>query len=290
MTLDASDRLAIEHQTVLGLPPVEFVHLAADLDVRSIAIALITGPDNPHGYEPFSLRDDPALRRRMLRAVSQSGVSISLGEGFTVRPEHDIRDRAADLDVMAELGAPRVNTVSMDPDLSRTLDEFATLAEMAAARGLLTTIEFAPSLTIDDLDSAVAALHHIDRPDVGLLIDTMHLVRAGHTVDDLIAIDPELIRYAQLSDHTTSQRGQTYRDDTMDRMPPGEGELPLHEIVAALPPAVTIGIEIPMRSRAEAGESTEQRVRRCVEGARRLLGEVAGDDRTTNDARTRSEP
>jgi len=29
-----SDRLGIEHQTVLGLPPVEFVNLAADLQCR----------------------------------------------------------------------------------------------------------------------------------------------------------------------------------------------------------------------------------------------------------------
>jgi sugar phosphate isomerase/epimerase len=269
-----SDRLGIEHQTVFGLPPVEFVHLAADVGCHCIAIALVGGPYNPHGYEPFSLRDDPALRRAMSTAMHDREVSISLGEGFIVRPEIDVRSQGADLDTMAELGVEVINTVSLDPELGRTLDQFGTLAGMAAARGLETTIEFAPSLTIKDLDAALAALRHIGRPDLRLLIDTMHLARCGHTASDLAAIDPALIGYVQLSDNTLRQRGATYRDDSIDRMVPGEGELPLHDILAVVPSDVVIGLEIPMRSRAEAGEPTEQRVRRCVAGARALLAAV----------------
>jgi sugar phosphate isomerase/epimerase len=266
-----TDRLGIEHQTVFGLPPVEFVHLTADLDCRHIAIGLSGGPYNPHGYEPYSLRDDARLRRRMLTAMEQRGVSISLGEGFVVRPQLEMARFAADLDTMAELGVSRVNTVSMDEDLARTLDAFGSLVGMAVERGMETTIEFAPSLTIRDLDGALAAIRYVDRPEFRLLIDTMHLVRAGHTASDLEAIDPSLIGYVQLSDHTILQQGARYRDDSMDRRMPGEGELPLREILAVVPSDVVIGLEVPMRSRAEAGESTEDRARHCVEAARNLL-------------------
>jgi sugar phosphate isomerase/epimerase len=263
--------LGIEHQTVFGLPPVEFVNLASDLGCRHIAIALSGGPYNPHGYEPYSLRDDAALRLRMTAAMRDRGVSISLGEGFTVRPGGDIRSAAADLDTMAELGVTRINTVSLDPDLGRSLDEFGTLAEMVGARGMETTVEFAPSLTVTDLDAAMAAVRHVARPDFRLLIDTMHLVRSGSSASDLAAIDPALIGYVQLSDNTIRQRGPVYREDSIDRMVPGEGELPLREILAVLPPDVVIGLEVPMRSRAEAGEPTQERARRCVRGARDLL-------------------
>ena len=265
------DRLGIEHQTVFGLPPVEFVNLAADLGCAHIAIALSPIPYNPHGYEPYSLREDAALRCRMTSAMRERGVSISLGEGFTVRPGREMRDAAADLDTMAELGVPRVNTVSMDPDIGRSLDEFGTLAEMAGARGMQTTTEFAPTSTVRDLDAALAAVRHVARPDFRLLIDTMHLVRCGHTAADLAAIDPVLIGYVQLSDNTIRQRGPTYADDSSDRMVPGEGEFPLREILAALPPNLVIGLEVPMRSRAQAGEPTRERARRCVRAARDLL-------------------
>ena len=268
------DQLGIEHQTVFGLPPVEFVNLAADLGCGYIAIALSGGPYNPHGYEPYSLRDDAALRRRMMAAMRDRGVSISLGEGFTVRPGSDISGSAADLDTMAELGVRRINTVSLDPDLSRSLDEFGLLAEMVAARGMETTIEFAPSLTISDLSAALSAVRHVARLDFRLLIDTMHLVRSGHTASDLATIDPALIGYAQLSDNTIRQRGSVYREDSIDRMVPGEGELPLREILAVLPPDIVIGLEVPMRSRAEAGEPTQERARRCIRAARDLLAAV----------------
>lgn len=263
--------LGLEHQTVLGLPPVAFVHLAADLGCGHIAIALSGNPLNPHGYEPFSLRDDAALRRRMTAALSDRGVAISLGEGFTVRPGTDIRDSAADLDTMAELGVRRINTASLDPDQGRSLDQFTTLAEMAAARGMETTVEFAPSLTTRDLDTALAAVRHVGRPDFRLCVDTMHLVRAGHTADDLAAVAPALIGHIQLSDHKLTQQGPTYRDDSVDRMAPGDGELPLRDILAVLPPGVPIGLEVPMLTRALAGESTEERARRCVQGARELV-------------------
>jgi hypothetical protein len=63
------------------------------------------------------------------------GVSISLGKGCIVRPDRDIRDMAGDFDIFQELGAERINTVSMDPDLGRSLDQFGVLAEMSALMG-----------------------------------------------------------------------------------------------------------------------------------------------------------
>ena len=138
-----------------------------------------------------------------------------------------------------------------------------------------TTVEFAPSLTLKTLDAALDAVRQVGRPDFGLLIDTMHLIRAGNTAADLAAVDPGLIRHVQLSDNTIRQRGALYRDDTIDRMVPGEGELPLAEILAAVPHDVSIGLEVPMLSRALAGESTEDSARRCVQGARALLATLS---------------
>jgi sugar phosphate isomerase/epimerase len=57
-------------------------------------------------------------------------------------------------------------------------------------------------------------------------------------------------------------------------MVPGEGELPLHEILSALPDDTVIEIEVPQRSLALAGVSPIERLRPCVEAARRLLADV----------------
>jgi sugar phosphate isomerase/epimerase len=266
------DELGIEHLSVFGLPPVEFVNLAADLGCRYIATGLTAIPYNPHGYEPFSLRNDTALRRAMLAAMTDRDVSISLGEGFTIRAERDIRELAADIEIMAELGVRRINSVSLDPDRSRSFDQFATLAEMAGAQGMEATVELTPGLTVGDLDTALAALRHVQRPNFRLLIDTMHFVRSGARAADLAAVDPQLIAYVQLSDAPLQPIVPDYMEEAMfERMVPGEGELPLREILAGLPAGIVVGLEVPLRSLAEAGVGPHDRLRRCVEGARGLL-------------------
>lgn len=46
--------------------------------------------------------------------MDDRGVSISLGEGMVIVPGADVSDLRADLDVMAEIGAAQINTLSFD--------------------------------------------------------------------------------------------------------------------------------------------------------------------------------
>jgi sugar phosphate isomerase/epimerase len=271
-------QLAVGFLSVFALPPVEFVSLAADLGCRHISTTVQGQPLLPLGFPPFSLKDDPALRKDLLAAMNDRGVTISLGDGFLVLPGAEMRNFCTDLDVLAELGVPRINVVSLDPDLSRTFDQFAILTELAAQRGIQTVVEPVPGLTICDLPTALAAREHVGRPDFRLLIDTMHLVRSGSSAADVAAIDPDHIGYAQLNDTTLQPRIDNYMEEAMfERMVPGEGELPLRDILSALPPDIVIEIEVPRRSLALAGVSPIDRLRPCVEAARRLLFEVSGE-------------
>jgi sugar phosphate isomerase/epimerase len=270
------NRLGIEQLSVFSLPPVAFVNLTADLGCRCISAGLTGLGYNPHGYPPFSLREDIAMRRDLIAAMRDRGVAISLGEGCIIRPGSDIRDTAADMDIMQELGAERLNTVSMDPDLGRTLDQLAIFAEMAAERGMLSTVELCPVLTINNLKSAVAAVRHVGREDFSLLLDTMHLGRSGASGADIAALDPAMIGYVQLCDAPREPSEPNYMlEATFERMAPGDGDVPLHDYLSAMPPGVTISLEVPLRSQAEAGIPPETRLRRCVEAAGRLLANLS---------------
>jgi hypothetical protein len=59
-----------------------------------------------------------------------------------------------------------------------------------------------------------------------------------------------------------------------ERMVPGTGELPLLDILTALPEGVVIGLEVPQRSLAEAGVGPHERVARCLEATRGLLARI----------------
>jgi sugar phosphate isomerase/epimerase len=270
------NELAIERLCVFGLPPVRFINLAGDLGCRYISTGFAPMAYNPHGYPKWSLRDEPVLRREMIAAMRDRNVSISLCEGFGVAPDSDVGRYAADLDILCELGIARINIASMDRDVQRTFDQFARLADMAGRRGIESTIEIGPG-PISGLAAALAAVHHVGRADFRLLIDTMHFVRSGSGAADIAALDPQVIGYMQINDVPLKSRHSSYMDEALhERMVPGTGELPLLDILKALPPEVIVGVEVPQRSLAEAGIGPLERVARCLEATRDLLSRARG--------------
>jgi sugar phosphate isomerase/epimerase len=273
---DKVRRLGLEYISVFGLPPVEFVNLAADLGCASIGTGLepLAGY-NPYGYPTWSLGNDRALRRDMTAAMRDRSISVSLVEGFFVMPMADVGDHAANLDVVCELDAKRINTLGLDRDRSRSFDQFAKLADLAAARGLEVTLEFGPRMAVADLPTALAAVRHVGRPNFRLLLDTMHLVRSGSGAAEVAALEPAAIGYVQLCDAPSISRFSEYTEEAKyERMAPGTGELPLLDILGVLPPDLPISLEVPQRSLAQGGVGPHERLRKCVEATHNLLSRL----------------
>jgi sugar phosphate isomerase/epimerase len=272
------DNLGIEFISVFGMPPIQLVELASDLGYQYISGGLQSMPGryNPDGYPQYSLKDDLAMRRNLISALKDRGVSMSLGEGFAIFPNSDVREAyAGDLDVMNELGVKRINSVSFETDLNRSFDQLGHLAEMAGGRGIEAMIEFVPTFGIADLPTALAAVRHVGRRDFKILIDTMHTGRSGARAQDIAALDPEIIGYVQLCDAPLVPKIPDYLEEAMyERMIPGRGELPLLDILAALPRDRVIGLEVPLRSLADAGIGPRERMTRCLDGARKLLSQL----------------
>jgi sugar phosphate isomerase/epimerase len=269
-------RLGIELLSVFGMNPIEQVELAADLGCAYISTGLTQLPFNPHGYAPWSLRDDSALRRKLIATMRDRGVSVSLGEGFTVRPGAEMAERAAEMDIMAEIGAACAGGSTMEPDVGRMKDEFAVLARLAAERGMMATIELVPGSSAGCLADALAVVRHVNQPNFRLLIDSMHFFRSGGIVAELAALDPALIGYAQLCDVPLRAVEPDYMREAMfGRLVPGQGELPLAGFVAALPAETPIGLEVPMLALAEAGIGPRERLAPAVAAATRLLSASA---------------
>jgi sugar phosphate isomerase/epimerase len=269
--------VGIEFITVFSLPPLDYVNLAGDLGCPTISVMLEPFGENPYGYAPFSLRTDAGLRRDMLAAMRDRGVSVSLGEGFLIMPDLDVRTAyARDLEIMAELGAPLVNAVSMDPDLNRSFDQFAVVAEMAAAVGLKTATEFAPCFpSVQDLSTALAAVRHVGRPDFGIVLDTMHHFRSGGTGADIAKVDPKLFAYVQLCDAPKVPTIQDYMEEAMyERRAPGDGDAPLFDYLKALPRDLVVNVEVPLREEVKAGRGHKERVGRIIEQSRALLARL----------------
>lgn len=266
-------RLGIEFISVFGMPPAQFAELAADLGCETISLGLAPLDCNPHGYPAYALQDR-AVQDELTAVLRDRGVALALAEGFFVMPGRDVSGFAADMDLVQKLGAERVNTLALEPDAGRCLQQFARLADMAAERGMQAMLEFIPGTVFGDIDSASEAVRQVGRPNFKLLVDTMHLARSGGTAAQLAAIDPGLIGYAQLCDVPLSRSDMSYGDEAKyERMVPGEGELPLLDYLKALPSDLTIGLEVPQRTLAEAGVGPHDRLGRCVAASRTLLAQ-----------------
>jgi sugar phosphate isomerase/epimerase len=129
-----------------------------------------------------------------------------------------------------------------------------------------------PLFTIPDLATALATLRHAGPKKMRLVIDTLHLVRSGAGAKDIAALDSELIGYVQLCDgRMQATREQYMYEARFERMAPGAGEMPLLDILAALPRHLAVGLEIPMRAQAETGVGPLERLQPCVAGAQELF-------------------
>lgn len=266
-------RFGLDSQTVFGMPPTDQIMLAAELGCGHVSLAPMPVPWKLDRFAPWSLRDDMGLRRETAATLRGTGVRLAVAEGFTIRPDTEAASRVADFDLMAELGAEAAAAVSMDPDASRALDQMAILADLAAERGMTFLFEFAPPHTFNTLRRAFDAVGRLGRDNVQLLIDAMHLFRTGGSVADMVALPKGAVGYMQLSDAPLAgDGGDYYLEASFERKVPGEGDLPLAELLRAAPADIRIGLEVPMQKALQASQDLREPIARIVEAAKALLG------------------
>ena len=113
---------------------------------------------------------------------------------------------------------------------------FGALCDRAGEHGLLVGIEWVPSMTnIEDAATAVRIALDADRPNGGLCFDSWHLTRSTNDLDDLRAIPGEKIFATQWNDGTIAPQNPDYYHDCLsNRVPPGQGEFRLVEMVTIL--------------------------------------------------------
>ncbi len=193
-------------------------------------------------------RWDAAMARRTKDAIANHGLSVLDVEVVWI-PEGGgvIDDHRAIIDAGAELGAANVLVVSSEPDTACTAEALHSLCEHAAPANMRVAIEFLMITAIRSLDQALAVIAACDHPAAAILIDTIHFRRAGHAPDALAAVDSALLPYAQFCDGPAdcADNFESYMTDALDlRSAPGEGDLPLADILGHLPDAIPLSLEI----------------------------------------------
>ena len=181
------------------------------------------------------------------------------------------------VDIGAELGAANVLIVSGDPDDAATAAKLAELAAYCAPRGLRAALEFGIFTSVTSLDQALGIVAAAAHPAAALLLDPIHLDRAGVGMAELAQIPPERLSYAQFCDAPSERpdradRSAVLRDALDLRRLPGEGVLPLREFVAALPSGLPLSIELRSEALRRAYPAAPDRAAALATATRAWLG------------------
>jgi len=246
--------ISLAHLTVLDTTPPELVTVANTAGFRTVGIRLTATPSV--GVPPYdALHEGPILRETLLR-LKDTGVSVLDTEFLRFEPDQPVGVPEGFLEVSARLGAKYVLVMSAEPDGGRTLERFVDLCERAAQYGLHVCLEFAVYTGVRTLSHAAQMVVRSGRPNASVLIDALHFSRSGGLPSHVASVDPALFRYAQICDASPDMPAPTdtpslIREARTGRLLPGEGALPLRELVAALPAGLPLAIEAPCRATAD---------------------------------------
>ncbi len=257
--------------------PVAKVHAAAAAGYAAIGMFL---------GQWTTLHADPAALERVDAALDETGLVVANIEtlrGWAVPSRVDDASRRSEELAFAMADHWGCRYVQVIGDAEGPLDDaaagFAALCDRAADHGLAVGLEWVPSMTnIVDAPTALRIVLEADRANGGLCVDSWHFTRSTNDLDHLRAIPGEKVIATQWNDGTIApQEPDYYTDCLANRVPPGEGEFALVDIVRILDAAgsrAPIGVELcsatlwaaPVDEAARVGADAMRRVLAAARG------------------------
>jgi sugar phosphate isomerase/epimerase len=261
--------ISLCYLTVAGVTLPESVSVAAEAGYQAVGLRLL---NRPREADVFT---DAQLLRETERRLADTGLSVLDCEIFWLLPETRVAEFGGLFEAMQRLGARLLLVLGRDPDPLHQFDTFAQLCEATAPYGIRCCLEFCRITSVETLQDAVGLVRRSGAPNARVLVDALHLSRSGGTPEQVAQVDPSLFEYAQLCD-APAQIPDPERmrlEPGSDRLLPGQGGLPLVELVRALPAGLPIGIEAPVEALAE--RPPLERARLALAGMRAILETAA---------------
>jgi sugar phosphate isomerase/epimerase len=244
-------KLAIAPLSSLDTPPAAFIRAASAAGFAQVGLRLkpVTASEVPFPLSPKSREF-----REVQKALADSGLELLDIEVLSLDSESARHDWLPMLEAGAILGASILNVVGDDPELARFTDTLGALTLDAHEFGIEPVIE---PVAFRPMNSFATAIDIALAVGCAVEVDALHFLRTGADLLDLSA-NPELFPVLQLCDAPTVFRpvaGETHPAGTdappailearSSRRLPGEGDVPIRQILAAIRPDAAISVEIP---------------------------------------------
>lgn len=232
--------------TLMDAGPLEVIDVAARAGYDGVGIRLYASPHLP--FHPVVGND--GLIADIRRALVSSRLKLLDIYTYYLQPDTKLDAFVPSLALGAELGAKYVVVQGADSDVARLQQTFNGFCDIARRLGLVTVIEFVPNRELATLAEALRLVEASKRAGVGICVDPLHLTRSGGTPAQVAAIDRSYFPYIQFSDGVLSPGepdvALSRKLGIGRRKLPGEGTVPLKELLRALPRDLPLSVEFPL--------------------------------------------
>jgi len=272
----ASDPIfSLAHLTLINATPAELVYIAARSGYDAVSPRFIhMNVPGEFNHSPL----DKAQLQATKTALATTGLEVLDIELARITDDCDPRSFEAALELGGEVGAKHMImsawTTRRD-DRNYLLDVYSETCDLAAPYGLTIDLEFPSFSRLRTLDEVLDIVRAADRPNGGILIDTLYLHLSRVDLGELLHVPQQWLHFLHISDclpgiaDTREGMVQLARDA---RLYPGEGWIDFSGIVERCPP-MNYSIELPNQSRvSELGY--EEHARRCLIHAKQTFGEA----------------
>ena len=271
---------SLAHLTLIGVTPPELVYIAARAGYDAVSPRFIPM------HVPGEFTQSPIEKAQIQAtktALKTTGLKVLDVELARLTEDVDPRNFVPALELGGELEAQRMImsawTKTRD-DRNFLIDVYAETCDLAHPYGITVDLEFPTFSRLRTLDEALDIVRAADRPNGGILVDTLYLHLSRVDLAELLHIPSELFHFLHGSDclpgiaDTRVGMIQLARDA---RLYPGEGWIDFKGIIERMPP-VDYSIELPNKARIkELGY--EEHARRCLQHAKRTFGAARSERR-----------
>src|SRR5262252_5270684 len=262
--------LVLAPTTIPAAGPLDYISAAAAAGYRHVGLRLNPSP----GFSFHPVVGNATLIAEMKSVLAAAGLRVLDVYSFYLQPETDVVAFKPAIELAAEFGARYLVTMGADADWSRQRENFVRICEIAAGCGLTCIVEPAVIRPLANVAQTQRLIREAGCANVAICVDPLNFSRAGDQASDLRRIDPKLLPYAQICDGIIGP--DEPNPALLGRMSPnrrtllGEGNVPLADILDALPAGLPLSIELPPQSGRNVGAAEWAKV--VLEDAQRYLG------------------
>ena len=274
---------SLAHLTLINCTPAELVYVAARAGYNAVSPRFI--PMNVPGEFTHSPIDKDQVKATKT-ALATTGLEVLDIEIARITEDCDPKEFEPALEIGGELGARHMIMSAWTKrrdDRNFILDIYSETCDLAAPFGITIDLEFPTFSRLRTLDEALDIVRAADRPNGGILVDTLYLHLSRVDTGELLHVPPEWLHFLHISDclpgiaDTREGMIQLARDA---RLYPGEGWIDFAGIIERCPP-MNYSIELPNQARvAELGY--EEHARRCLTHAKKTFGDASSKRRDPN--------